>query len=119
MQRRTIRFAAVCMHIAKCEHVLETVLSPIIKAASADTADRILECSEEEIPDREVSEVVRVMFMLMMHPMRFGALNEIAQPAGRPISMVEIFGDCGESGIIAGRLNAAPKQGIHNRAAQD
>jgi hypothetical protein len=106
--------------ITENEHVVESVLTPRFITAATTEFRRVLECAKENIPDRKVSEIVRVMPELMMYPMRFRPLKDEAEPARRVnIPVVEEFADCDQQRVVTRRGHVATEERIDNQAAQD
>ena|SRR6266496_1534027 len=102
------------MNIAKDQHVLEAILTPTLVAALSLKRFRIFERAKKYVPQRNVREVVGVMTELMMDPMRFGSLEDEAEPCGSfDVPMVEDFSDCNEDRVITGGANAGAKQRIY------
>jgi hypothetical protein len=85
------------MHVAKRDHVFETIFSPIIVATAPPKLCRVLEGAKDHVPDREISEVVGVMTELMMNAMGLRALEEVAEPSRCfDIPVIEKFAGCDE-----------------------
>ena len=102
-------------NIAKYQHVFEPILTPNLIAAASSECLGIFEAAKEYVPKRNVREVVGVMAEPMMDAMRFGPLENEAEPRGSfDVPMVEEFPDCDENGVIAGSTDAGAKQWIHN-----
>jgi hypothetical protein len=98
------------MNITKDQHVFEPILTPNLIAAASTECLGIFECAKEYVPKRNVREVVGVMVELMMDAMRFGPLENEAEPRGSfDVPMIEEFPDCDENGVIAGGANAGAK----------
>src|SRR5205085_5136175 len=93
-------FAIVCrrVHIAKCEHVFEPIFAPTLETAFPRRPARIVQCAEKPVPNRQVGEVLRMMPILVMNAMRFGPLDEMADPTRRlDVPMIKEFSDCGQA----------------------
>ncbi|MDB6147385.1 MAG: hypothetical protein JWO45_1049 [Spartobacteria bacterium] len=69
------RFRVGRVNIAKCEHVFESIFAPVVVAAASLERPGVPEGSEEEIPHRNVGEIVGVMSVLMMNAMGFRTLK--------------------------------------------
>ena len=109
MQRCEL-FHAGRMNITKDQHVFEPILTPNLIAAASCESLGIFECSKEHVPKWNVSEVVGVMAELMMDAMRFGPLENEAEPPGSfDVPMIEEFPYCDENGVIARGANAGAK----------
>jgi len=98
------------MNITKDQHVFEPILTPNLIAAASTECLGIFECAKEYVPKWNVREVVGVMVELMMDAMRFGPLENEAEPRESfDVPMIEEFPDCDENGVIAGGANAGAK----------
>ena len=98
------------MNITKDQHVFEPILTPNLIAAASTECLGIFECAKEYVPKRNVREVVSVMVELMMDAMRFGPLENEAEPRGSfDVPMIEEFPACDENGVIARGANAGAK----------
>jgi len=98
------------MNITKDQHVFEPVLTPNLIAAAPSECSGISECAKEYVPKWNVREVVGVMAELMMDAMRFGPLENEAEPQGSfDVPMIEEFSDCDENDVIASGANAGAK----------
>ena len=98
------------MNIAKNQHVFEPILTPNLVAAASSECFGIFECAKEYVPKRNVREVVGVMGELMMDAMRFGPLENKAQPRGSfDVPMIEEFPDCNKNSVVARGANAGAK----------
>ncbi len=118
MQRRTIS-GTRRVHIAKRHHVRKPFLLPRIETAAPREAARISEGAEDHVPERQVGEVIGVMTILMMQPMRFRSLHDQAQPARRPdIPVIKEFRQCAKEGAKLRGANATAEQRKNDRAAQ-
>ena len=108
------------MHLAESEQILESILAPIVEAAFARRLVRIVQRAEEPIPNRQVGEILRVMSILMVDPMRFGSLHKMANPARRPdVPMVEVFGDRAQECVVGGCVNVAPEERVNDCTADE
>jgi hypothetical protein len=109
MQGREL-FCAGRMNIAKDQHVFKAILTPTLVTAASFECLGIFECAKEYVPKWNVREVVGVMAELMMDAMRFGPLENEAEPQGSlDVPMIEEFPDRDENGVIARGANAGPK----------
>jgi hypothetical protein len=98
------------MNITKDQHVFEPILTPNLIPAAPSKCLWIFECAKKYVPKRNVREVVGMMAELMMDAMRFGPLENEAEPQGSfDVPMIEEFSDCDENGVIAGGTNAGAK----------
>jgi hypothetical protein len=96
------------MDIPKSEHVRKPILSPLFVPAATFECLRIFERSKENVPKRDIREIVCVMSKLMMHAMRFRSLKDEAKPSGSfYIPMIEKFSHGNEDSVIAGGSHAA------------
>jgi hypothetical protein len=112
MQRRQL-FCAGRMNIAKKQHVFESILAPPLISASAFEFLWIFERTEEHVPQRNIREVVGVMTELVVNPMRFRSLEDIADPRGRvDVPMIEEFTDRDQNCEIASGAYASTKEWI-------
>jgi hypothetical protein len=113
MQRREL-FYAGRMNITKDQHVFEPILAPNLVPAAPSECLGIFERAKEYVPKRNVREVVSVMMELMMDSMRFGSLENEAEPRRSfDVPMIEKFADCNQNGVITSGANAGTKQRIH------
>src|SRR6202035_277140 len=79
------------------------------KAAFMGCDARILERAEEQVPERQIGKIVRMVSSLVMYAMALGTLKDIAQPVRCPdIPMIEKLGEagCRESETSAGGIQA-------------
>lgn len=107
------------MHIAKDEHVLEPILAPTLVTAVSLECLRILECSKEHVPKRDVREIVCVMLKLMMDAVRFGPLENETEPRGSfDIPVIKKFSERNEDCVIPRCVNTAAEQWINNQTAE-
>jgi hypothetical protein len=98
------------MNITKDQHVFEPILTPNLIAAASSEFLGIFECAKEYVPKRNIREVIGVMAEPMMDAMRFGPLENEAEPRGSfDVPMIEEFPDCDENGVIARGANAGAK----------
>jgi hypothetical protein len=108
------------MNITKDQHVFKPILTPSLVAAAPPECVGIFERAKEYVPKGNVREVVGVMAELMMDPMRFGPLENEAEPRGSfDVPMIEKFADCNQNGVITSGANAGAKQRIHEQAAKN
>jgi hypothetical protein len=109
MQRCEL-FHAGRMNIAKDQHVFKAILTPTLVSAASCESVGIFECSKEQVPKWNVSEVVGVMAELMMDAMRFGPLENEAEPRGSfNVPMIEEFPDCDENRAVSRSADAGAK----------
>jgi len=112
MQRPKL-FCARRMNIAKDQHVFESILTPSLISASAFESPWILERAKEHVPQRDIREVVGVMTELMVNPIRFRSLEDIADPRGRvDVPMIEEFTDRDQNCVISSGADASTKEWI-------
>jgi hypothetical protein len=98
------------MNITKNQHVFESILTPNLVTAASSKCLGIFECAKKYVPKRNVREVVGVMTELMVEAMRFGPLENKAEPRGSfDVLMIEEFPDCDKNGVIACDANAGAK----------
>ena len=71
------------MHVAKRDHVFETIFPPILIAATSAEFCRVFESAKEHVPNRQIREVVGVITELMMNAMGLRALEKVADPRRR------------------------------------
>jgi hypothetical protein len=96
------------VHISKNEHVFESILAPTRVTAPAFKFLRISECAEEDVPKRDVREIICVMTELMMNAMRFGPLEDETEPRRSfDVPMIEEFANGDENSVIASGADAA------------
>lgn len=99
-------FDALLVNISERQDVFETIFSPVIEPACRVEPSWILERFEQHVPNREIGEVIRVMFVLMMNAVGFRPLNNQAKPMRRvDVPVVEIFRYCGQQGVVGPGLN--------------
>jgi len=68
---------------------------------------------EEDVPYREVSVVLSMVLILVVHPMGFGSLKPRTKPVrGFDIPVVEVFRDCRQKGVNRCRLDGDPENEI-------
>ena len=109
MQGREL-FCAGRMNIAKDQPVFKAILTPTLVTAASFECLGIFERAKEYVPKWNVREVVGVMAELMMDAMRFGSLENEAEPPGSfDVPMIEEFPYCDENGVIARGANAGAK----------
>jgi hypothetical protein len=108
------------MNIPEKQHVFETILAPLLVAASGFEHFWVLEGAEKHVPKRDVREVVGVVTELMVDPMRFRPLEKKANPwRGFDVPMIKELTDCDKNRVITSGAQTCAKQWIQNQAAQD
>jgi hypothetical protein len=64
------------VNISKNEHVLEAIFTPAFIAAGSLKDFRIFECTEENVPKRNIGKIISVVMELMVDSMQFRALEK-------------------------------------------
>ena len=108
------------MDVPEDEHVIKSIFTPRFVAASSFEASRVFESAEQNVPDRNVREIISVVTKLMMHPMGLRPLKNKSEPGGRMnIPVVEELTDCDQDRIVASRAHAGPEKWEHDQAAEN
>src|SRR2546426_9022272 len=103
MERRKL-FCDGHVNISKSEHVLKAIFTPAFIAAGSPKDFRIFECTEENVPKRNIGKVISVVMELMMDSMRLRALENEPKPRRRSnIPVIEKFTDRDEDGVVTRR----------------
>jgi len=106
------------VHVAERQHVLKSVFPPVVESAAAAKLGRVLKRPEQNVPDRQIREIIRVVTELMMHTMRFRTLKHESKPArSLDVPMIEELTNRYKDRVIPSSFDVAADQRIHNEAA--
>ena len=78
--QRCERFCTGRMDIAKHQHVFEAIFAPNLVPAPTLERLRVFESTEQNVPNRNVCEIVCVMMKLMMDTVGFRPLEDETEP---------------------------------------
>jgi hypothetical protein len=91
------------MHISEYKHVFEPAFAPGVVSTATTEFGRIPECTEQHIPQRDVGEVMGVMTILVVYPMRLRPLEKISDPGRRlDIPVIKEFADRDQNRVVRG-----------------
>src|SRR5688572_22604951 len=85
---------AFSLRVSPEQHAQQLSFALAAEPAFARTVARVVEGSEQDVPQRQVGKIVAVMADLVMPAMAFRTLEQEAQPPGR--TQVAVIDELGE-----------------------
>lgn len=114
------RAASPIVNVLAGKHLKQLLLLWVIESTGMNPRFRVLVRTEQHVPPRDVAVVVPVAIAMVVDSMHFGALEDEANPAGRPdVGVIEELAQRGTQRVDRASLQREPEHRVHEQAADD